>query len=99
MSDSAVAFAAQIWCRPENETRTMDVIFAQSIARAAQPLIEALESSEAALQWASGSADFNTGGKARKGWLHIARPAMAQANEAMKNYRSTEGAQDRNDAR
>ncbi len=89
--DPAVAFAAQIWCRPENEKRQMDVVFGQSIADAAQPVIEALEACEAALQWASGSADFNTGGQARKGWLHIARPAMAQAGEAMRNYRRTEG--------
>lgn len=83
----ANAFAAQIWCRPENEGREMDVVFAQSIAAAVEPLITALEVNEDALQWASGSADFNTGGKARKGWLHIARPAMAQTKAALKNYR------------
>jgi hypothetical protein len=35
----ATAWAAQIWCRPENEKRKMDVDFAQSIAQAMQPYL------------------------------------------------------------
>ena len=32
-------WAAQIWCRPENEHRDMDVDFAVSIAKAMQPYL------------------------------------------------------------
>lgn len=33
-------WAAQIWCRPENEKREMDVDFANSIAKAMRPYLE-----------------------------------------------------------
>ena len=33
-STEAIAWAAQLWCLPENANRTMDVEFAMSIARA-----------------------------------------------------------------
>ena len=47
-------------------------------------LRQALSKAEDALQWASGSADFNTGGKARKGWLKLGRPALEQVTKVLK---------------
>ena len=44
----------------------------------------ALERAEDALQWASGSADFNTGGVARRGWLKLGRPALEQVRAALR---------------
>ena len=32
--------AAQIWCRPENGKRTMDVAFAESIAKSIVPVLK-----------------------------------------------------------
>ena len=47
---------------------------------------QALEKAEEALQWASGSADFNTGGIARKGWLKLGRPALEKVHEVLNAY-------------
>ena len=44
----ATKFAAQIWCRPENEQRVMDVAFARSIADAVKPLLQQLTAIEQA---------------------------------------------------
>ncbi len=44
---------------------------------------EALEAAKEALQWASGSADFNTGGVARRGWLKLGRPALETVTKAL----------------
>ena len=44
-----------------------------------QKLKQALGACQEALVWASGSADFGPGGKARKGWLKLARPAIEKA--------------------
>ena len=74
--DEATDFAAQIWCRPENEQRTMDVDFAMSIAEAVKPLLQQRSDAVEALIFASGSSDFNPGGQARKGWLKVGRPAI-----------------------
>jgi len=35
----AMELAAQVWCRPEQESRTMDVEFATSIAQTFEPVI------------------------------------------------------------
>ena len=49
-------------------------------ASAAAARIEALEAKQAkaveALQWCSGSADFNEGGVAREGWLKVCAPLL-----------------------
>ena len=75
-SQTPVEFAGQIWCRPENERRSMDVDFAQSIADAVAPVMQERDRLREALQWASGSGDFAPGGKAHRGWLRIGRPAL-----------------------
>ena len=72
----ATDFAAQIWCRPENGQREMDVDFAMSIAEAVKPLLRQRRDAAEALLWASGSPDFNPGGRAELGWNEIARPAI-----------------------
>ncbi len=46
-------------------------------------LVEALKDSHSALQWASGSPDFNTGGTARTGWLRIGWPAIERASAVL----------------
>ena len=78
-NQTPVEFAAQIWCKPENEHRQMDVELAQSIADAVGLVMEERDKLREALQWASGSGDFAPGGKARRGWLRIARPALSPA--------------------
>lgn len=40
IEEEAIAFAAQIWCRPENGKREMDVEFAHSIADAVKPIMQ-----------------------------------------------------------
>ncbi len=40
VQEEATALAAQIWCRPENEKRQMDVVFAKSIAESVQHIIQ-----------------------------------------------------------
>ena len=75
-SQTPVEFAGQIWCRPENEHRQMDVGLAQSIADAVASVMEERDKLREALQWASGSGDFAPGGKARRGWLRLGRPAL-----------------------
>ena len=69
-TEAATMWAAQLWTLPENESREMDVEFAMSIARRLD------ETWVDALQWASGSPDFNEGGQAREGWIEIAQPLL-----------------------
>ena len=76
VSQTPIEFAAHIWCRPENEQRQMDVELAQSIADAVAPVMEERDKLREALQWASAAGDFAPGGKARRGWLRQARPAL-----------------------
>ena len=78
-SQTPIEFAGQIWCRPENGQREMDVELAQSIADAVAPIMEERDDLKRALQWASGSGDFAPGGKARRGWLRLARPALSHS--------------------
>lgn len=61
--------AAQAWCTPETSDIEMDVRLAEAFADILDKYIEAL-------QWCSGSADFNVGGQARKGWLKICVPLI-----------------------
>ena len=42
------------------------------------------------LQWCSGSADFGVGGKARRGWLKLARPALKEANALLESLKDPE---------
>lgn len=42
----------------------------------ATAVLEALRGIRDALQWASGSPDFSPGGRARRGWLKVGRPAL-----------------------
>ncbi len=59
-------------------------------------LREALEATQDALQWASGSADFGTGGKARRGWLRLARPALDKAGIVLEKESQAKRRNDRN---
>jgi len=38
-----------------------------------------------AIQWCGGSADFNDGGKARKGWLKICAPLLEESAKQTDN--------------
>ena len=42
----------------------------------AQHLLEENSKLREALHWCSGSADFGTGGKARRGWLKLCAPLL-----------------------
>lgn len=55
----ALYWAGQIWCRPENVQRTMDVEFAASIAAAVEPLMRSRDGWEAdALLYAKNSTHY-----------------------------------------
>ena len=56
----------------------MDSDFAISIAEAIDPYLQSHAALTDALVWASGSGDFQTGGKARRGWLKV-RPTLEAA--------------------
>ena len=68
-SELAQGLAAQAWCDPETRHIEMDVALAEAFAERLDRYIEAL-------QWCSGSADFGTGGQARKGWLKLCEPLL-----------------------
>ena len=48
-SQTPVEFAAQLWCRPENEHRQMDVELAQGIADAVAPIMQERDDLKGAL--------------------------------------------------
>lgn len=60
-SEKAIEIAAQCWCDPRTEDRTMDVELAMVFAEQLDKYIEALI-------WCSGSGDFGEGGIASVGW-------------------------------
>lgn len=60
---------AQCWCDPRVVDREMDVELAEVFA-------EKLFAYIAALQWCSGSDDFNVGGQARESWEEIVKPLL-----------------------
>ena len=86
-SKRALEWAAQLWCIPGTDDRTMDVEFATAIARQFDRAFvshrHALELAQDALQWASGSPDFNVGGQARKGWLKVGPVALERVTEIL----------------
>ena len=56
--------AAQAWCKPSTEKKFMDTDLAEAFACILDEYVDAL-------QWCSGSADFQVGGQARIGWEKI----------------------------
>lgn len=69
MTDLATTKAAQVWCSKETENIEFDVRLAKAFTRILDDYIEAL-------RWCGGSADFQEGGKARKGWERIVKPLI-----------------------
>ena len=61
--------AAQAWCQPETSSIEMD-------SRLAEAFADILDSYVEALQWCSGSNDFQPDGQARVGWEKIVVPLI-----------------------
>ena len=61
--------AAQAWCTERTSHMVIDSVLTEEFARILDQYIEAL-------RWCSGSADFGSEGKARKGWEGIVEPLL-----------------------
>ena len=61
--------ASLAWCGKETKKKIMDVELAEEFAKILQEYIDAL-------QWCSGSQDFQPGGYARKGWMKIQKQLL-----------------------
>ena len=73
--DNAGCLQTQEKCEPLNCPLTKEslTIIMQAITEQEQAELQAMRE---ALQWCSGSADFQEGGQARKGWLKICKPLL-----------------------
>jgi len=71
ISESARQKAAQAWCKKSTDKKIMDTELAEAFA-------EIIDEYREALIWCSGSADFQEGGQARKGWLKICEPLIGE---------------------
>ncbi len=66
--------AARAWCCSKTKKKVMDVDLAEEFANILDKYIEAL-------QWCSGSCDFQIGGKARRGWNRMVVPLIRAPKE------------------
>jgi hypothetical protein len=69
VSERARELAAQCWCDPKTSDRIMDHVLCEVVAKKFDQFLEAL-------QWCSGSEDFQIGGKAREGWEKLCVPLL-----------------------
>lgn len=63
------ALAAQLWCDERTKHIEMDSALAEVIAEKIDQYIDVLF-------WVAGSADFDSGGLARKGWMKLGQPLI-----------------------